>query len=127
MIKRETNHKGKDKTLEYIFQPIFFINVNKCEKLTLINKSFFHFFLFSQLKALPLHSDLKQIVLTNLTDNMIQVTFYKKVDHIFGEPTMQKVEFTHNGDKYEDAFDEALKLGHNPFKNIRMKYVPTNS
>ena len=66
VIKRETNHKGKDKTLEYILQPIFFINVNKCEKLTLINKSFFHFFLFSQRNALPLHSVLKQIVVTNL-------------------------------------------------------------
>lgn len=56
---------------------------------------------------------------------MIHVIFYKKVHHIFGETEMVKVEFDYFGDDYNAAYDEALKRGHNPNKNIKMRYYPS--
>ena len=58
------------------------------------------------------------------------VTFYKEVFHGMDEKTLEKVEFEHKKDvnksEYEnkvDAFDIAVSMGHNPFKNISIKEV----
>jgi hypothetical protein len=56
---------------------------------------------------------------------MIHVIFYKKVHHFFGETEMVKVEFNYLGDDYNAAYEEALKRGHNPNKNIKMRYYPS--
>lgn len=56
---------------------------------------------------------------------MIHVIFYKKVDHFFGKSEMVKVEFDFFGEDYNAAYEEALKRGHNPIKNIKMTYIPS--
>ena len=58
---------------------------------------------------------------------MLEVTFYKEVHHLFGKPTMEEVKFIHESDNMNEAYEKALELGHNPFKLIRWRHLPTNS
>lgn len=51
------------------------------------------------------------------------VKFYKKELLMFGDSKLVEVEFTCDSDDFNDAWEEALKRGHDPFKKILMKHV----
>lgn len=54
---------------------------------------------------------------------MIHLTFYKEVSDFGGKSHMEKVEFDHQSDNLYDAFEEAVKKGHNPNKMIMWRWV----
>lgn len=61
---------------------------------------------------------------------ILLVTFYKEVFNGMDDKTLEKVEFNHKKDvnksDYEnmtDAYDIAVRRGHNPSKNISIKEV----
>lgn len=56
----------------------------------------------------------------------MHVVFYKEVYHgMFSEKTLEKIEFAHiskdSKNPFADAYDEAIRRGHNPMKNIEIK------
>lgn len=58
----------------------------------------------------------------------LHVTFYKGVYHgMFREKTLERVEFDHicndSRNAFAEAYDEAVKRGHNPMKNIKIEAV----
>lgn len=56
----------------------------------------------------------------------LHVTFYKQVFHGMNPKTLEKEEFDYIGDSKTalfDAYDEAVKRGHNPMKNINIEAV----
>lgn len=58
---------------------------------------------------------------------MYHVTFYKETFHGMDEKgTLEKVEFyyvTKKRASFEDIYDEAVRRGHNPIKNLKIEVV----
>ena len=52
-----------------------------------------------------------------------RVTFYKKVTRGMDDPTLEKVSFVCHVASMFDAYDEAVKRGHNPFKRIEVDRI----
>lgn len=52
-----------------------------------------------------------------------RVTFYRKVSHGMDEPTLNKVSFVCHVSSMHEAYDEAARRGHNPFKRIQIESI----